>query len=262
MLAIVPASILAIFVDFHPLASMVSASCLCTFSLVCSSLIILCCPTVTTSEAVPADSSTKNAPASNNGVAHPTASVFGKPSPGQSTGTGDAEGTVQTVLDIEGSPHPVVPRSILAFACFCFVSGATLRVSHHVTGWRRSVLLLLAAVFATACVCAAALIVRPFTHCGKNNSNGAVAGKSRADAMCPNRAFKLPFMPVLPLLGITINIVMLSMLPLVAILRCAALAATGAAVYVFHASTMSRLNLGQKVPLKQAREDPCIPDPS
>jgi len=259
MLAVVPTSVLAIFIDFHPLASIVSASCLCTFSLVCSSLIILRCPAATTSEAAAADTSTKNAPASNGCVAQPVASVLGKPAAGERTGTQDTEGIA---LDMEGSPHPAVTRSLLAFACFCFVSSASLRASHHATAWRSSLLLLLATIFFIASVCAAALVVRPFSRFGMNGSDGVASRESRADAMCPNRAFKLPFMPVLPLLGITINMAMLSMLPLIAILRCAALAATAAVVYVLHAAPRSRLNLGQKVPLKQAREDPCIPDPS
>lgn len=226
----VPACVFAAFFDFHKIADVVSTGALCTFSLVCSSLILMRCPRAM-------NTNNSGAAASNSG-SNEEEGVRGRLPAMPSTQT----------------PRPVI-AGIIIFAICTFIAGILFRVPgiNMSTVWTVRVLL----VFLSICALGAILMISlPFIRSKEDTYTWAEQTK-RA------HGFKLPLMPLFPLIGIAMNVLLISQMSLLTLFEALFLQTAAAAFYFGYSYSRSHLNRTTKktwAPVFESTIPPRDPD--
>lgn len=205
-----PACVFAAFFDFHKIADVVSTGALCTFSLVCSSLILMRCPrAMNTSQSSSAGASNS----SNN----EEEGIRGRKAAIPSTQT----------------PRPVI-AGIVIFAICTFIAGILFRVPgiSVSTVWTVRVFVVLLSLSALGAVL---MISLPFIRSKEDTYTWAEQTK-RA------HGFKLPLMPLFPLIGIAMNVLLISQMRLLTLIQALFLQTGAAAFYFGYSYSRSHLN--------------------
>lgn len=207
-----PACVFAGFFDFHKIADVVSTGALCTFSLVCSSLILMRCPRAMNTN--------------HSGVA------------GASNSSNNEEEEVRGLGRLPAMPSTQTPRPVIAgiiiFAICTFIAGILFRVPsiNMSTVWTVRVLLVFLSISALGAVL---MISLPFIRSKEDTYTWAEQTK-RA------HGFKLPLMPLFPLIGIAMNVLLISQMSLLTLFEALFLQTGAAAFYFGYSYSRSHLN--------------------
>lgn len=207
-----PACVFAGFFDFHKIADVVSTGALCTFSLVCSSLILMRCPRAMNTN--------------HSGVA------------GASNSSTNEEEEVRGLGRLPAMPSTQTPRPVIAgiiiFALCTFIAGILFRVPsiNMSTVWTVRVLLVVLSISALGAVL---MISLPFIRSKEDTYTWAEQTK-RA------HGFKLPLMPLFPLIGIAMNVLLISQMSLLTLFEALFLQTGAAAFYFGYSYSRSHLN--------------------
>jgi len=205
-----PALLFATFFDFHKIADVVSTGALCSFSLVCTSLILMRCPR-----------------ALNTG-----------PSVASHSGSNEEESVpVRPAAPSTQTPRQVV-AGIITFALCVFICGVLFRVPTNDTFsvWAvRSSLVLVSLIGVSAAI----MICIPFWKSKEDTYTWAEQTK-RA------HGFKLPLMPLPPLIGIMMNVLLISQMSFLTLLEALFLQTAAAAFYFGYSYSRSHLNRSTK----------------
>lgn len=207
-----PACVFAGFFDFHKIADVVSTGALCTFSLVCSSLILMRCPRAMNTN--------------HSGVA------------GASNSSTNEEEEVRGLGRLPAMPSTQTPRPVIAgiiiFAICTFIAGILFRVPsiNMSTVWTVRVLLVFLSISALGAVL---MISLPFIRSKEDTYTWAEQTK-RA------HGFKLPLMPLFPLIGIAMNVLLISQMSLLTLFEALFLQTGAAAFYFGYSYSRSHLN--------------------
>lgn len=207
-----PACVFAGFFDFHKIADVVSTGALCTFSLVCSSLILMRGPRAMNTN--------------HSGVA------------GASNSSNNEEEEVRGLGRLPAMPSTQTPRPVIAgiiiFAICTFIAGILFRVPsiNMSTVWTVRVLLVFLSISALGAVL---MISLPFIRSKEDTYTWAEQTK-RA------HGFKLPLMPLFPLIGIAMNVLLISQMSLLTLFEALFLQTGAAAFYFGYSYSRSHLN--------------------
>ncbi|CAL1141547.1 unnamed protein product, partial [Cladocopium goreaui] len=225
-----PACVFAGFFDFHKIADVVSTGALCTFSLVCSSLILMRCPRAMNTN--------------HSGVAGASNSSTNEEVRKKYEASADSLRCLPHRL--HGLPVRVsygkVKLCIIIFALCTFIAGILFRVPSinmsTVSGpyvphvWTVRVLLVFLSISALGAVL---MISLPFIRSKEDTYTWAEQTK-RA------HGFKLPLMPLFPLIGIAMNVLLISQMSLLTLFEALFLQTGAAAFYFGYSYSRSHLN--------------------
>lgn len=257
----IPTALCAGLFEFEALADITSAAALCSFSLVCVALILLRCPY----EEDPPSQGLEmcgqlESPAELRTAAnaeswdrpelresHLPAAVIGSPMDQRDASfevveqPPEQQEAVDEDVAAQGSTstgslrrsRPVVV-GLSAFALLTLSLGLQMRAPSTAFPLLRTAI---AITFLGMAVSAAA-VAQPFWRAQRQDEPQAEGGR-----------LQLPCMPLIPLLGIFMNMMLLSQLPLKALFRALGVDAICLVFYFFYAMPRSRLNHGEKVSL-------------
>mmetsp|Transcript_782 Transcript_782/g.1755 ORF Transcript_782/g.1755 Transcript_782/m.1755 type:complete len:600 (+) Transcript_782:67-1866(+) len=205
-----PALFFAACFDFHAIADVVSTGALSTFSLVCASLILMRCPRPMNS-------------AGGVGV-------------NSHSGTNEEEESRPPRLPAKSTPKPVL-IGLVTFAASVFVLGLLCRIP--ASGPVEYVIYALIAVAALAALGAAGVIFMPFWRSREDTY-------TFADQTKRAHGFRMPLMPLPPLLGILMNVLLISQMSILTLIEALLLQVAAAVFYLFYSAPRSHLNRATK----------------
>lgn len=237
----IPAAIFAFLSDFDVLAHVVSAGALCSFSLVCCSLILVRYD----QQAGPVASPSAAAEAGRGRAAALSSTVVGRPtdagdeetspSPGGESGAQEGRSSAEAPLESEldtfigdredeepVAGRDVVSRSLGAYMALCLATGTLLRLRGSPL-WQE--LLVPMATLLLVVVLGAVLSGLLVTL----RLRASAAAAAPATAAAPG--FMVPLFPYVPLTGIAMNMLLLSQMPTVALLGTLGVVVCCAAAY-------------------------------
>mmetsp|Transcript_6955 Transcript_6955/g.16387 ORF Transcript_6955/g.16387 Transcript_6955/m.16387 type:complete len:595 (+) Transcript_6955:28-1812(+) len=199
-----PAVVIAAFFDFSAIADVVSAGALGTFALVCASLVLLRCP-----RAWDAGASRRE----------------------ESANSEEEDGDCGP-----WKVQPAAPRSVVlgmtSFVVLTFILGVLFRVPMGGTAWLSKVLL----AFVGFCTAIAACVVALPFLCRDAGAHVRAETTHRAGH------FQLPLMPLLPMLGMFMNVLLASQMDWLTLIEAAVVQSIGAAFYFGYSAQRSHLN--------------------
>lgn len=223
----------ACLLDFSSLVDLVSAVALCTFTLVCATLVMLRCPAPSAPVAGGLEKDVSLQPAQ-----------FGLPLDDTDDLTlphgfqqGRGATSEQLEAQVESKAWAGVYPGLRAFAALSFTTCLMLRLVDEEAGVALVLVALMTALSGLGALAAALKVARPFWRYRKPN-------------MAKDIAFQVPFVPMLPLLAMLLNIAMLSDFPIVVLGRMVWVALALVAFYFGFSAKHSRLNDRQHVALK------------
>ncbi|CAK9068461.1 Methylthioribose transporter [Durusdinium trenchii] len=224
----VPALFFALVFDFHKIADVVSVGALCIFSLVCASLILLRCPR----------------------ALHATG---GNSAGAAASHSSNDEEPVRPSMPATRSPRRVIV-GLVTFSISIFVLGILFRIpsSSTLAVWllRGSMaVVILSAAISVFFVCLPFLQSREDTYTWAEQTKRA-------------HGFKLPFMPVPPLIGIMMNVLLISQMSFLTLMEALFLQTVAGAFYFGYSFSRSHLNVTKKTwaPVFASTVPPQEPD--
>jgi len=278
VMTLVPTAVCAAFLEFGDLTEIVSAGALCSFGLVCASLTVirhkLAVEGEDALEALGVESA-KHAGHHSSSPHKPAPTVVGQKR--RTTGTSkvstagemaelsteaddedcaddefldaesgpdcpgleDAEATTGEAVQLrQNTARSALVGSLGAFAVFCLATGLALRLpsAKLTSGVPFRLVLSLISVFGA--VLGAMPVILSFRRLGSRERDS------------DKRRFRLPLMPLIPLVGIMMNMMLLSELPIKALWRTLVVVILSFAVYFGYAARRSHLNDPERVALR------------